>query len=170
LPLIFINYRRRDEAYAAALLDEALSKHFDRDAIFRASRSIKAGDDYEVSILQAVGHCRAMLVLIGPNWSAALTGGHAGTRDDWVRREIMEAFKREIPVIPILLSGAARLNEEDVPSDIARITRMQYLRFDYRNFEQDSQKITQELIRATPELTSRGYRKVFARFRMRQHR
>jgi TIR domain len=163
LGLIFINYRRRDEAYAAALLDEKLSKYFGSNFIFRASRSISAGADYEISILHAIEHCQVMLVVIGPNWSSALLNGSADIRDDWVRREISEAFKREIPVIPILLTGTVRLCEDDVPPDIARLARSQYLRFDYRNFEEDSRRIAHELGRAVPRLAMKSRRRILAR-------
>jgi hypothetical protein len=45
LAAIFINYRSQSEAYAAALLDERLSNRFGSNQVFRASRSIDAGDD-----------------------------------------------------------------------------------------------------------------------------
>lgn len=155
---VFINYRRRDEAYAAALLDEKLSQHFGSEVIFRASRSIVAGADYELAILRAVEQCKVMVVLIGPSWSAALNDEVRGRREDWVRREIIEAFKREVPVIPVLLSGATRLGEDDVSPDIAWITRSQYLRFDYRNLGQDSAQIAHELRRIVPGLPSKPRR------------
>jgi hypothetical protein len=41
MALVFINYRRCDDAYAAALLDFALSSRLGADRIFRASRSFR---------------------------------------------------------------------------------------------------------------------------------
>jgi hypothetical protein len=150
---VFINYRRQGEAYAAALLDERLSTYFGSERIFRASRSIMAGADYELAILNAIERCGAMLVVIGADWPTALLRGPLGDRDDWVRREILEAFKRDIPVVPVLLTGATRFTEEEVPADLARIARCQYLRFDYRNLDEDSNRIARELRRVVPNLS-----------------
>lgn len=155
MTLVFINYRRHDEAYAAALLDEKLSATFGADRIFRASRSILPGEDFELSILRAVEQCRTMLVLIGPHWTTALNDrAPEGIRSsDWVRREVVEAFKREVLVVPVLLANAARLSEADLPADMARLARLQYLRFDYRSFSQDSAHIAHQLRTIVPELT-----------------
>ena len=166
LSSVFINYRRRDEAYAAALLDEKLSEHFGSDNIFRASRSIAAGADWGISIIRAIERCRVMVVLIGANWTSAFTDGSHGA-EDWVRREIVEAFKRDVPVIPILLSGVTRLAEDDVPPDVSWIARSQYLRFDYRNFGQDSHRIAYELRRVVPDLPTSRSRGALARLRSR---
>jgi hypothetical protein len=152
LSTIFINYRKQGEAYAAALLDERLSKRFGTSSVFRASRSIAAGEDYELAILRAVEQCRAMLVVVGPHWSAAFSEKRCEPRDDWVRREIVEALKQDKHVMPVLLSGVQRLSEEGIPPDVARLTRFQYLRFDYRNLDEDANRIAAELAAAVPEL------------------
>ena len=40
---IFINYRGSDEPYAAALIDQELSRRFGPARVFRAGRSIRPG-------------------------------------------------------------------------------------------------------------------------------
>ncbi|MCQ6245337.1 toll/interleukin-1 receptor domain-containing protein [Streptomyces malaysiensis] len=144
---IFINYRRSGGAYAAALLDEILSKRFSKGQVFRAGRSIKPGSDYVESILEAVARCDAMLVIVDEGWSHHFANANnPPSRRDWVLREIEEAFKHERTVIPILLSGVKRIgDEEDLPSGLHRLTRLQYLRFDYRNILQDSNYIADRL-------------------------
>lgn len=153
---VFINYRSQGGAYAAALLDDRLSAALGSDSVFRASRSIRAGEDYELSILRAVGHCEVMLALIGPGWAENYTTNTASRHDDWVRREITEALKREIPVIPVLLAGASRLSEDDVPAELSRLARVQYLRFDYRNIDEDAARILAELGRVSDSLADRA--------------
>lgn len=150
-PTVFVNYRRGDDAYAAAFLDDALSREFGPDRIFRAGRSIPAGQDYEHCIMKAIESASIVLVLMGPNWAESLKSGDR--KNDWVSKEIAEAFERKIPVVPILLSGASRIAEDYLPSDLAPLARLQYLRFDYRNTFQDLTHIANELRRAVPELT-----------------
>jgi hypothetical protein len=145
LTAIFINYRSQGEAYAAALLDERLARRFGSDQVFRASRSISAGEDYELAILNAVERCRVMLVVIGPDWSRHFA---EDGDTDWVRQEISKAMTLETPIIPVLLSGTDRVRAANLPSDLAKLARVQYLRFDYRNLDQDTEKIAQEVARS----------------------
>ncbi|WP_420706479.1 toll/interleukin-1 receptor domain-containing protein [Streptomyces sp. MspMP-M5] len=151
---IFINYRREGGAYAAALLDELLSNHFGEDRIFRAARSIAPGSDYSESILEAVAGCGVMLVVVDDGWLGKFSSGSRGPapRQDWVLREIEEAFKNERRVIPVLLSGVKRLEEGCLPDSLARVARLQYLRFDYRNIRQDIGFMVEQLVRVTSEL------------------
>lgn len=147
---VFINYRRQDDAYAAAYLDDSLSRVFGRDEVFRAGRSIPAGEDYEQSIRMAVQNCSCMLVVVGPCWTESFRVD--GDMVDWVHLEITQALTRRIPIIPVLLSGVSRLPVTGLPSDLSIISKLQYLRFDYRNTEQDLAYIASELRRAVPAL------------------
>lgn len=157
---IFINYRRT-EAYAAALLDEKISPFFGATDVFRASRSIAAGADYEVAIHQAIEQCRVMLAIVGHEWPQKFER-HTDSKPDWTMREIEGALERDIPIVPILLSGVNAIGEHDIPVNIAKFARAQYLRFDYRNVEQDARKIADELTRTIPALAAR---RRFTRFR-----
>ncbi|MGB3442988.1 MAG: TIR domain-containing protein [Actinophytocola sp.] len=160
---IFINYRRT-EAYAAALLDEKISPFFGATNVFRAGRSILAGADYEVAINQAITQCRVLLAIVGPGWSQKF-GSHTDNKPDWTIREIEGALERDIPIIPLLLSGVGAISEHDIPVNIARVARAQYLRFDYRNVEQDARKIADELTRTVPALAARRFTR-FSRVRL----
>lgn len=147
--LIFINYRRAD-AYAAALLDRGVSKHTGQNSIFRASRSIPPGADYEQAILNAVESCDVMLVIIGPSWSAEFARRENQSANDWTRQEIAEGLKRAKFIVPILLTGSSIPSEAELPSDISSIVLRQYLRFDYRNIDQDLAHVVTELRRILP--------------------
>ncbi|WP_164992995.1 toll/interleukin-1 receptor domain-containing protein [Streptomyces lydicus] len=148
---IFINYRREGGAYAAALLDELLSNHFGEGQVFRAARSIAPGSDYSESILEAAAGCGVMLVIVDDGWLGKFSSGsrEPALRQDWVVREIGEAFKSERRVIPVLLSGVKRLEESCLPEPLVRVARLQYLRFDYRNIRQDIGFMIEQLIRVT---------------------
>ncbi|MBW4721748.1 toll/interleukin-1 receptor domain-containing protein [Saccharothrix obliqua] len=149
---IFINYRRRDDAYAAALLDYGLSQQFGPESVFRAGRSILAGEDYEVGLSTALDLCSAMVVIIGPDWQDSFDA--SADTSDWVVIEISRALRRNIRVIPVLLSGTERLRADALPPELKTLARLQYLRFDYRNISQDLAHITAEIRRAVPELAT----------------
>jgi hypothetical protein len=164
---VFINYLRND-AYAAALLDEQLSLHIGASKIFRASRSIIAGSDYEVSIIDAVEGCELMLVIIGETWQERLIARRLDLEGDWAFREIVTALKNDKVVIPILLTDAAKLTESSLPLDLDKIARHQYLRFDYRNVGEDSARIVSEIRRAVPTLEQSPWARLIRRARRSQ--
>ncbi|MDL4772495.1 TIR domain-containing protein [Actinomadura xylanilytica] len=144
---IFISYRSADDAYAAALLDQMLSQMFGRNNVFRASRSIVPGSDYESALLAGVESSRVMLVIVGKSWREGVeaTGGKLFGSDDWVRKEIAKALEVGVVIIPILISGAPRLAELQLPQDVRKFSSFQYMRFDYRNVENDFLRIGQEV-------------------------
>lgn len=145
---IFLCYRSQDDAYAAALLDEKLSAVFGQDAVFRASRSIKPGDNYSDAIMATLESCETVVVIVGPTWLEHIekSGNYAPSRsDDWVRLEITTALARGKQVIPVLLSQTTRFHANDLPSDIADLAYKQYLRLDHRNIADDLERIVATL-------------------------
>lgn len=154
---VFVNYRTEDEPFGAALVDHELSARFGSAKIFRASKSIRLGEDFTEVILAAVRRSAALLVLIGPRWLAATDS--TGVRridqpEDWVRQEIAEAFRHDVRVIPILLN-ADLPRPEDLPEDIAQLARCQYLRIHHRNSRHDVRRLIDELAELVPQLTPR---------------
>ncbi|GGZ17071.1 toll/interleukin-1 receptor domain-containing protein [Streptomyces nitrosporeus] len=151
---IFINYSKKGGAYAAALLDELLSNRFGEEEIFRASRSIAPGSDYSESILECVAGCEVLLVIVDADWTKRFTpqAYDANRKEDWVSREIEEAFKHGKVVIPVLLSGAERLDGSPLHGAAADVARLQYLRFDYRNIHQDVRFMCEQLVKICPGL------------------
>jgi hypothetical protein len=154
MPIMFINYRAKEQAGYAALLDRELAERFGRDAVFRASRSIRPGDDFAREILDNLRRCRVLLAVIGPEWLAfnQRDGDPSGAEPDWVRREISEALARGIRVIPILVEDAKMPAEAELSADIAALARCQYLRLHHRNIDNDIGRVVDELVRLLPDL------------------
>jgi TIR domain len=105
---IFINYRGEDSQTAAALIDRELAARFGSDQVFLDCRSIPAGSDFVEELLGRVRSCSVLLVVIGPRWLTL--ADEAGQRriddpQDWLRREIVEAFAHARRVIPVLTDG-----------------------------------------------------------------
>ncbi|MEU5087708.1 TIR domain-containing protein [Streptomyces sp. NPDC021356] len=126
---VFINYRTGDGEKTAALLDQELSRRFGPQHIFRASKSIAPGEAYPEKLLAALRGSALLLAVVGPDWTNFRT--RLNDPEDWVRREIEEAFACEVPVVPILDGRKTnRLNKAHLPSELARLADLQSVPFD----------------------------------------
>jgi O-acetyl-ADP-ribose deacetylase (regulator of RNase III) len=141
VPEVFVNYRVRDQAGYAALLDRELSRRFGADAVFLAPRSISPGDDFERAILGGLRTCRVMLVVIGPQWLAEGVPADRGAEPDWVHREIVEALALGLRVIPVLVEDADMPAEAVLPADLTALTRCQFLRLHHGTIENDMNRV-----------------------------
>jgi len=118
---VFISYRRRDNAYVAEMLRDAVEERFGRNEVFFDLDNIPFGVDFREYIANAVGSCDVLLVVIGDQW-LHLTGDDGKRRldnpSDYVRVEIESALKRDIPVVPVLIEDARMPSETDLPEPI----------------------------------------------------
>ncbi|MFE0023246.1 AAA family ATPase [Amycolatopsis sp. NPDC059021] len=155
---IFVNYRTDDGDFAATLIAGALTTRFGAEHVFLASRTIRPGQDFAERILDWLSRCDVVLVVIGPRWLTCTTR-HGGRRiddpGDWVRRELAEALRRGVRVIPVFLDHTKVLTETDLPADVAALARCQYLRLHHRNDVQDLAKLVGELTDLVPGLVLR---------------
>jgi len=154
-PHIFISYREADEPFGAVLLDYTLSARFGSEAIFRSVRSIPLGHDFATAIRLAVRRSVVLLAVVGSRWTTAPHAdyqGRACESIDWVREEITEAFRFGVRVIPVLLDVDLP-SAEELPSDLARLTRCQYMRIRHRDAERDLDRLAQELAELLPSAT-----------------
>lgn len=157
MPGVFVNYRTGDGEWAAALVKRELSARFGADQVFYASQSIRLGEDFSREILSGLRRCEVLLALIGPRWVGAVD--REGVRrldkaDDWVRREITEAFQCGLRVIPVLMDGIDPLTEADLPDALQRLARCQYLRIHHRSDDLDLPRLVDELVELVPELVA----------------
>jgi hypothetical protein len=154
VPAIFINYRAKEQAGYAALLDRELSERFGPDAVFRDTRSIRPGADFVDELLDGLRRCQVLLAVMGPDWLAA-GRRHQPSPDgeaDWVQREIATALRAGIRVVPILVEDACLPRADDLPADIAALVRCQYLRLHHRSIDNDIDRLADEMIRLVPGL------------------
>ncbi|GAB3901216.1 toll/interleukin-1 receptor domain-containing protein [Kibdelosporangium lantanae] len=150
---IFISYRVQDEPFGAALIDSELSKEFASDLVFIANRSLRSGDDFESIISHAMRNSDAFLVIIGPRWFSA--GGEWGEpfiykSDDWLRRQIVEAFMLGIRVIPVLLGSDVQIRSEQLSPEISRLARLRPVRIRMQSLNADLSNLVKEIRRVVP--------------------
>lgn len=118
---IFISYRRDDAAYVTGHINDLLRKEFGDEAVFTDVDNIALGVDFRAVLDQTVSQCQVLLAVIGAEWlTVADQDGRSRLEDpaDFVRIEIESALKRDIPVIPLLVSGAKMPAAEDLPDSL----------------------------------------------------
>jgi hypothetical protein len=103
-----------------------LAAEFGRDQVFRDIDTLQPGEDFVEKINEVVGECDVFIAVIGPHWTRVT--GKKGTRRlenpmDFVRLEIAAALKRNTRVIPVLVGDAEMPSAEELPDDLAMLTR-----------------------------------------------
>ncbi|HZU14433.1 MAG TPA: tetratricopeptide repeat protein [Chloroflexota bacterium] len=125
---LFISYRRDDTRHVAGRLRDSLISHFGDEQVFRDVDSLHGGYTWDTSLEEQVGSCDIVLVLIGSMW-LTVTGRDGKRRlddaRDWVRREIVAALQRGIPIFPVLVDDAPPPPKDDLPRALQPLTRWQ---------------------------------------------
>jgi formylglycine-generating enzyme required for sulfatase activity len=134
---IFISYRREDSAGYAGRIFDRLKAHFPDAQIFMDVDTISPGDDFIVSIEKAVSSCDVFIALIGKQW-VSIQDRQGNRRldnpNDFVRIELTTALKRNIRVIPVLLHDTPMPRAEELPEDLAKLTRRNALEISHESF------------------------------------
>ncbi len=159
MPEIFINYRSGDCKDTAVAVEQNLSARFGSHRVFRAAKSIRPGENYRSGLASASSGARVLLALIGPNWLDARdrNGNRAlDDKDDWVRKEILNALASGARIIPILCGRKMdRLPVGKLPPELAPLADLQSLTYDAGSAEADLDRIAAHLVTLVPGLVDR---------------
>jgi hypothetical protein len=118
---ILISYRREDSADVSGRIYDRLIQQFGQGAVFKDVDSIPFGVDFRIYLDAQVAKCEVFLAVIGRDWVKKRGSKSKSRLDDpadFVRIEIESALKRQIPVIPVLVSGAVIPPAERLPASI----------------------------------------------------
>jgi NB-ARC domain len=105
--------------------------------------------------LRGVRSASVLLAVIGSRWHVSSDTAETRGRDrdvDWVEREIAEALKHQVRVIPVLVGDTQVPAEVDLPIDIRPLARCQYVRLHHRNVDYDVARLVDELVDLIPAL------------------
>jgi hypothetical protein len=121
---LFLSYRREDSADVAGRIYDRLSQAFEKDQVFKDVDAIPLGVDFRMHLQKTLESCDVLLVVVGDRWLTP--AGTAGVRriddpKDFVRIELEVALQRDIPVIPLLVRGAAVPQEDELPAVLASL-------------------------------------------------
>jgi hypothetical protein len=155
---IFISYRREDAAGYAGRLYDRLAAHFGDERVFMDVEGIEPGADFFDAIERAVGSCEALIVMIGNEWLATDSAGHRRLDDpaDFVRLETATALARGIRVVPVLVDGAVMPRADQLPADLAPLTRRQAVELSHKQWD----ATTAELIRTLEKILNQDKARV----------
>src|SRR5262245_11905742 len=120
-PTVFISYRRSDSGDVTGRIHDRLAARLGRERVFTDVDSIPLGVDFRAHVSGILDRTDCMLVVIGRDWLSAADGTGRRRLDDpadLVRVEIEVALARGLPVIPLLVQGAAMPSEDDLPTSI----------------------------------------------------
>lgn len=122
---IFISYRREDTSGESGRLKDKLEQVFGPENIFYDVETLEAGLNFDQSIAKALSESKVLLAMIGPHWLKVVDSKgiiRIQKPDDWVRKEITEAMKRNLRVIPILVNGAEMPDPENLPEELKELS------------------------------------------------
>jgi len=144
---VFISYRTADSVGYGALLYLELSRRLGESMVFLDCESIPAGSDCAGHLFGRLRRCEVLLAVVGPGWLGRDATGrrHIDLQDDWVRRELAEAYAAGLRVIPVLTDGAVMPSAAELPSDIAAFGRCQYRRLRRADIRADLGRLVADL-------------------------
>jgi hypothetical protein len=132
------------------LLQFQLRERIPDARVFMDLDSIEPGLDFAKVIREAVDSCTVLVALIGRQW-AALTDEEGRRRldnpDDYVRFEVQAALERGVRVIPVLVDGARPLRQQQLPSELQKLARLNALELSYGRYEYDADRLLNHLQR-----------------------
>ncbi len=146
---IFISYRREDAEDSARAVYESLVREFGKERLFMDVEAIALGSDFRQAVDNSLDNCGVFLAIIGPAWlEAKAQNDPAGPRrlddpTDYVRQEIATALKRGagLPVIPVLVRGAAMPQAASLPPDLKDLAYRNALTLSHLDWDGNMQKL-----------------------------
>lgn len=145
---IFICYRRSDAEGWAGRLADSLKGELGKVNIFRDIEDIPPGVEFASYINEAVGRCSVLIALIGPNWLTVKDKNGVRRIDDskdFTRLEIVTALKRNVRVIPALVSGANTPDIDELPDELMPLARRQSYELSDTRWADDCRKLADVL-------------------------
>jgi hypothetical protein len=141
---VFINYRRaeslKDARHLASLLDKGALK----GRIFIDTKGLDGAPDWLTELERQVASSDVMISLICKDWTDirdAEGKRRIDDENDFVRFELAEAFRRKIPVVPVLVDGASMPRGDRLPPNMLLLTRPQAELLRSESFDADVLKI-----------------------------
>src|SRR5215217_8276408 len=160
---VFISYRRDESAGYAGWIADSFDEYFGEDKVFRDIDSLEPGLDFSEAIERALESSEVLIAVIGKNWLTATDA--AGQRrlenpDDFVRVEIATALKRNIRVIPVLVQGASMPGTDELPEDLAPLTRRNAFELHDTSWGDDVGRLISALERVLEHRKAKAYSSV----------
>jgi len=148
MPKITISYRRADSQDITGRIFDRLVGHYGRDFVFRDIDSIRPGIDFREQISEALQTANVLLVIMGPRWLGRMKGSESRIDNDadFVRIEVETALGRKIPIVPVLVGGAAMPTTAQLPESLRDFAYRQAVAIDGgRDFDSHLNRLTRAI-------------------------
>jgi hypothetical protein len=145
---VFISYRRDDAAGDAGRLADHLYKRFGPERVFLDIETIEPGTDFVQVLHRSLKETAAVLVVIGRRWVDITDAAGVRRLDDpadFVRQEVEAALGRGVPVVPVLVQGAALPRAEELPDTLTPLITRQAASLDHAEFHADAERLCDRL-------------------------
>jgi TRAP-type mannitol/chloroaromatic compound transport system substrate-binding protein len=153
---IFVNYRRDDDPSGAARVRDGLAQRFGRANVFMDVDNLLAGQKFQIELARALESCDIFIAVMGPRWLQLLKEREADGEDDFVRKEIAEALRRDITIIPVRVGREGQLaplpRASDLPADIQELVSFQKHDVSHERYGKDMA----DLVAAIGQVRRRG--------------
>lgn len=143
---IFLSYRRGDSQAIAGRLADDLGAAFGPERILFDRDLPDPGLPYADAVDQTLAGCAAVVVVIGPAFRARLQDPR-----DFVRQEIARGLASGLPVLPVLVNGAAMPAAAELPDDLTGLAFRQALAIDTGRWRSDVAALVEALRRVAGE-------------------
>ena len=131
---ITVSYRRNDSDAITGRIFDRLVGHYGQGSVFRDIDNIPLGIDYRKHITGTLATTDVLLAIVGPEWIGQTPDGSSRIREetDLVRIEVETALRKNIPVIPVLVSNATMPQSTDLPDGLQDFAFRQAVKVDAR--------------------------------------
>jgi hypothetical protein len=124
---VFICYRREDTLDFAGRLHDRLGARYGEGNVVLDVDNVPIGVNFQKYLGAQIQQCHLLLALIGRHWLEAKDANGERRLDDprdFVRIEIEAALQQELPIVPVLVGGAAMPREGDLPATLATLAQI----------------------------------------------
>lgn len=151
---IFISYRREGGAEMADSIYQRLQNA--GYSVFLDLEQLKSGK-FNEQLLSVIDVCTDFIVVLPPN---ALD--RCSDVDDWVRREVEHAIKKNKNIIPVMLRGFEWPDKNTLPETLCELPNYEGLAAtDYKLFPENMERLKSKLLQSKPGITWHKYKKMF---------
>lgn len=140
---VFISYRRDDSAGHTGRLYDHLYEKLGKEYVFMDIDTIEPGMDFVKAIDKEIKGCSVLIVVIGDEWLTASdeNGRRLDDPNDFIHIEIGAALRRDLRIIPVLVKGAKMPSANELPDDIAALSRRHALELSDSRWNYDIKRL-----------------------------
>ncbi len=121
---IIVSYRRSDSSASAGRIFDRLTSRYGDDSVFMDVDNIPFGIDFRTHIQSELLKSDILVAVIGPRWFGATADGQhrISEETDPVRVEVETALRNGVPVLPVLVDGAAMPGANQLPEALKALS------------------------------------------------